>query len=342
MRNPLMLLAVIVVAAVSVAQTSTMVRSQGASETTSLDGVTSIAVNAAGRVSVTIGSPAELVISGPREAIDQLSVTVSDDELEVEPAGSIDPPPGEELQFAITLPSLEDIWLRGSVSLEAAGLSGELDVQLEGATTATISEVQLTELDVDLRGAALLTMSGSVEHLDVEVHESSTFDGAELVAGSAEVESRDAATATVNVTGALDADARAASTIRLTSEPASTDITMQDAAAVVILDAAPVIQASPSPGASPAATPAARASEHEVGMAGRAFAPSTLEIQVGDTVTWTNDDDTEHTVTASDGLFDSGQLAEGGTFAFTFDTAGEYSYFCAIHPEMQGRVVVSG
>ena len=68
-------------------------------------------------------------------------------------------------------------------------------------------------------------------------------------------------------------------------------------------------------------------------MAGRAFSPATVEIQVGDTVTWTNDDDTEHTVTASDGLFDSGELAEGATFSFTFETAGEFSYFCAFHPE---------
>jgi plastocyanin len=342
MRRPLLLLAAVAVAAMSVlalARTSTIVESQGTSETTSLEGVNSIAVNAAGRVSVTIGSPAELVISGPQEAIDQLNVLVSDDELEIEPTGSIDPPPGEELQFAITLPAIEDIVLRGTVSLEATGLSGELDVQLEGATTATISEVQLAELEVDLRGASLLAVSGSAERLDVEVREAATFDGAELVAASADVEARDAATATVNVTGRLEADASSASTIRCLGSPSSTDFSMRDAAAIVILEATPVVEASPSPDGSPAA---AQPATHEVGMAGRGFAPATLEISVGDTVTWTNNDDTDHTVTASDGLFDSGQLAEGATFAFTFETAGEFSYFCAIHPEMQGRVVVSG
>jgi plastocyanin len=340
MRKPLMLLVVVTITILSApvfGMTSTMVKSQGAQAVTSLDGVTSISIAAAGRVSVAIGNPAELVITGPQEAIDQLSVLVSDDELEVEPAGSIDPPPGEELQFAITVPSLDDIRLRGTVSLEAAGLSGELDVQLEGATTATIVDAQLTELDVELRGASLLTISGAAESLDVEAREASTFDGAALVAGSGDIETRDAATATVNVTGALEADARAASTIQYVGEPSSTDFSMLDAAAIVPFAGTPVA-GTPQAGGSPAAN--TQTTTHEVGMAGRAFSPATVEIRVGDTVTWTNDDDTGHTVTAADGLFDSGEMPEGATFSFTFETEGEFSYFCAFHPDMQGRIVV--
>ena len=74
--------------------------------------------------------------------------------------------------------------------------------------------------------------------------------------------------------------------------------------------------------------------------AGRAFTPATLEIAVGDTVTWINDDDTEHTVTAFDGAFDSGELAEGASFSFTFDAPGEFRYRCLFHSEMQGTIVV--
>jgi plastocyanin len=340
MRKPLIMLAAIILAAASVLGTATIATSQDTGETTSLEGVTSVSVEAAGRVAVTIGSPAEMVISGPQEAIDQLDVLVSDDELEVGQTGSIDPPPGEELQFAITVPALEDIRLRGTVSLEATGLSGELDVHLEGATTATISDAQLTELDADLRGASLLIISGTAESIDIDVRESSTFEGTELVAGSADVEARDAATARVNVTGSLAADASAASTIQYRGDPTSTDISMRDAAAIVAITGTPVA-GTPQAAGSPAAGADAQTSAPEVGMAGRAFSPATVEIQVGDTVTWTNDDDTEHTVTASDGLFDSGELAEGATFSFTFETAGEFSYFCAFHPDMQGRVVVT-
>ena len=62
---------------------------------------------------------------------------------------------------------------------------------------------------------------------------------------------------------------------------------------------------------------------------------------VGDTVTVTNNDGVPHTWTSTDGAFDSGSLAEGDEFSFTFDEAGEYSFFCAIHPAMTGTITVT-
>lgn len=63
---------------------------------------------------------------------------------------------------------------------------------------------------------------------------------------------------------------------------------------------------------------------------------------VGDTVTITNEDSVGHTWTAVDGDFDSGTIAEGETFEFTFDEAGEFDYFCSIHPQMEGTITVEG
>ena len=79
-----------------------------------------------------------------------------------------------------------------------------------------------------------------------------------------------------------------------------------------------------------------------VSMAGRSFSPSTITIAAGGSVTFRNDDDREHTVTASDGAFNSGTIAEGGSWKRTFEDAGTFSYLCAIHPEMTGKVVVKG
>jgi len=70
-----------------------------------------------------------------------------------------------------------------------------------------------------------------------------------------------------------------------------------------------------------------------------AFSPAAIEVKVGDTVTWTNNDSLPHTVTG-DGGVDSGELATGQTYTKTFDTAGEYAYACTIHPAMTGTVVV--
>ncbi|MBV9173726.1 MAG: cupredoxin domain-containing protein [Chloroflexi bacterium] len=70
------------------------------------------------------------------------------------------------------------------------------------------------------------------------------------------------------------------------------------------------------------------------------FTPADLTVGSGATVTWTNNDDVEHTVTASDNTFGSKALETGDTFSFTFTQPGTYTYFCSIHPFMTGRVTV--
>jgi len=73
-----------------------------------------------------------------------------------------------------------------------------------------------------------------------------------------------------------------------------------------------------------------------------AFQPGSVEVAAGGTVTWTNTGQATHTVTADDGTFDSGQLAPGSSFSQTFDTAGTFTYHCAIHPQMTGTITVTG
>ena len=70
------------------------------------------------------------------------------------------------------------------------------------------------------------------------------------------------------------------------------------------------------------------------------FNPPSLDIKPGDTVRWTNDDDRDHTVSASDGSFKSGNLRSGDTFEHTFQKAGKFSYACSYHPRMKGTVNV--
>src|SRR5665647_1421190 len=72
-------------------------------------------------------------------------------------------------------------------------------------------------------------------------------------------------------------------------------------------------------------------STNDVTIKGDAFSPSSLTVKVGDTVTWTNNDNHDHTVTSDNGTFNSGNIANGSTFSFTFNTAGTYSYNCSIH-----------
>ena len=69
-------------------------------------------------------------------------------------------------------------------------------------------------------------------------------------------------------------------------------------------------------------------------LSDKAFQPNSLEVLVGSTVIWTNDDFGIHTVTNDDGTFESDTLTPDDTFEFTLDEAGTYSYYRALHPTM--------
>ncbi len=86
-----------------------------------------------------------------------------------------------------------------------------------------------------------------------------------------------------------------------------------------------------------------------------AFKPENITVPAGSTVTWKNEDGTDHTVTSGtvaqqgggatanpDGKFESGTLSGGGQFSFTFGSPGTFAYFCKLHPAtMRGQVTVT-
>jgi plastocyanin len=71
-----------------------------------------------------------------------------------------------------------------------------------------------------------------------------------------------------------------------------------------------------------------------------AFVPDLIVVPRGTTVRWTNMGAVPHTVTSDTALFDSGTLQPGESFEYTFTTLGSYGYFCSLHPEMTGTVMV--
>jgi plastocyanin len=80
------------------------------------------------------------------------------------------------------------------------------------------------------------------------------------------------------------------------------------------------------------------ATNHSVDIKQMQFTPSSLKIKAGDSVTWTNSDDRDHSVTGSG--ISSGKISPGGTFSYTFKKAGTYTYTCSYHPRMKGTVTV--
>jgi plastocyanin len=80
---------------------------------------------------------------------------------------------------------------------------------------------------------------------------------------------------------------------------------------------------------------------HTVIIKDLAFSPASLTIAPGDTVRWSNEDNRDHTVVASDGSFSSGNIAPGDSYSFRFRTKGDFAYACSLHPRMKGSVTVS-
>lgn len=70
-----------------------------------------------------------------------------------------------------------------------------------------------------------------------------------------------------------------------------------------------------------------------------AFNPGTLTVKEGATVVWTNQDSAPHKIKSD--TFNSAVMNRGESFQFTFSKAGEYNYFCSIHPSMKGKIIVT-
>jgi len=83
----------------------------------------------------------------------------------------------------------------------------------------------------------------------------------------------------------------------------------------------------------------AQAQEVQITIDNFTFGPPELKVKVGDTVTWTNHDDIPHTVVSA-GKFRSKTMDTDNTFSFTFTSAGDYKYFCSLHPHMTGMIKV--
>lgn len=80
--------------------------------------------------------------------------------------------------------------------------------------------------------------------------------------------------------------------------------------------------------------------DHVVEIKGHKFSPANLTIAAGETVEFINRDGAPHTATANDGSFETARLRKDDHEVVTFETAGAFDYFCAVHPGMKGQIIV--
>ena len=103
-----------------------------------------------------------------------------------------------------------------------------------------------------------------------------------------------------------------------------------------------VILAGCSQQPTPSASPSASSGVIEIEISNFNYAPSSINVKVGDTIRWTNKDIAPHTVTSESGSELSSQtLNIGQSYSHTFSNTGTYPYYCTFHPNMKGQVNVS-
>lgn len=103
---------------------------------------------------------------------------------------------------------------------------------------------------------------------------------------------------------------------------------------------AALLAAAPATAFAGDAVKAAAATQTIVEIRDMKFTPANLTIAAGTKVTWVNEDTQPHTVTDRTAVFRSAALDTKDSFSFTFTSAGDFTYFCTIHPMMVGHIVV--
>jgi plastocyanin len=103
------------------------------------------------------------------------------------------------------------------------------------------------------------------------------------------------------------------------------------------------LQAEPAPSPPPAPAPrsgkAKASASASVSIGDNFYSPASVSIAVGDTVSWTNNGQAQHSATADDGSFDTGVFGPDASRSHTFTRAGTFSYFCTVHGQAQSGTV---
>ena len=198
---------------------------------------------------------------------------------------------------------------------------------------------------IALVGVAIAAVGSSVDNSPAaptqQMSSSANTDAAEAkAAADAAAEARAEAAAEARAEAAAEARAEAAADARAAEAKAAADAKAAaiQAEAAVAANAGPqthIVETAMGSGAPGCETSNA------------CYLPQDITISTGDTVQWDNVDNAAHTVTGGSpsdgpsGVFDSSLLMAGLDYSFTFDDAGNYDYFCMVHPWMVGSVTVN-
>jgi hypothetical protein len=232
-------------------------------ETIELEPFTSIQINGGGSATLIFGDTPSVTITGNSLIVDQLDANVEDGQLVLGSplTSALDVTGLSELTYEIVVPSIEEIHLAGTITLDVATLPAQpsLVIGLTTGATLNIDAMNVLVLTGKLDLLSTANLAGAAEVMRIEVNNGSELSAADLRVGEAELVVNGVAKATVRVTDVLTGRASQASTVHYISETVTPEITLTTLATVSPLPYTPWVapEGMPMPLASPDASPTA-------------------------------------------------------------------------------------
>lgn len=207
------------------------VAAQSEGTTFPVDSFSQLQIQGGGHAIITIGSPAAVSISGSDAEIANLQVQVWFNTLEIEPEDDDAPSAGADLVYHITVPSLTQIELEGSVTAEVDGLTTDsLELSLDDSASLQISNLVVGRLEVQLEGSSSATVSGKADSQQIENEDSSSYDALQLDTNSADIEGQGSSHSKVRFTDSLSGQIEDSSVVDYMTESGSVSVSTQDSA----------------------------------------------------------------------------------------------------------------
>lgn len=193
-------------------------------------------IEGAGHAIITIGSPASVTVSGPQDQISNLQVQVWFNTLEIEPNDDDNSSAGADLVYHITVPSLSQIELEGSVSAEVDGLTVDsLEISVEDNASLQITKLSTQRLESQVEGNATVSITGSAQTQQLEIEDNSTFDAVQVDSTSIEFEGQGNSHSKVRFSDSLSGQIEDNATVEYMTESGTVSLETEDGGKVTQL-----------------------------------------------------------------------------------------------------------
>lgn len=197
---------------------------------------TQLQIEGGGHAIITIGSPASVTVEGSASEISNLQVQVWVNTLEIEPNDDDNGSSSSDLVYHITVPSLSQIEIQGSVTAEVDGLTVDsLEISVEDNSSLQITKLSTQRLESQIEGNSTVSITGTAGTQQIEVEDNSTFDALQVDSTSIEIEAQDNTHSKVRFSDSLTGQVEDVAVVEYMTESGSVSVETEDGGTVTQL-----------------------------------------------------------------------------------------------------------